>query len=50
MRVLVRRYRHLGIRRRLESRILFQATHQLDPIEEGDLLTLSNLSSRSLSP
>jgi hypothetical protein len=33
---LERRYRHLGIRRRLESRILSRATHQLDPIEEDD--------------
>jgi len=29
---LERHHRHLGIRRRLESRILSRATHQLDPI------------------
>jgi hypothetical protein len=37
---LERHYRHLGIRRRLESRILSRATHQLDPIEEYDLAYL----------
>jgi hypothetical protein len=37
---LERRYRHLGIRRRLESRILSRAMNQLDPIEESNLAYL----------
>lgn len=32
---LERHRHHLGIRRRLESRILSRATCQLDPIEAG---------------